>query len=71
MPTSSENNVNDIVIGDENGDVSLISNNQVFLKHNFGSPITNIEITKDMSKYIYIDFYYYQYIKIYICVKKK
>jgi len=48
MPTSSDNNVNDIVIGDENGEVSLISNNQVFLKHNFGSSITNIEITKDM-----------------------
>jgi len=52
MPTSSDNNVNDIVIGDENGEVSLISNNQVFLKHNFGSSITNIEITKDMSKYL-------------------
>eukprot|EP00833_Pecoramyces_ruminatium_P003671 jgi/Orpsp1_1/1177703/evm.model.c7180000062522.2 len=48
MPNSSENNVNDIVIGDENGEVSLISNNQVFLKHNFGSSITNIEITNDM-----------------------
>ncbi|ORY75215.1 hypothetical protein LY90DRAFT_502223 [Neocallimastix californiae] len=54
MPTSSENNVNDIVIGDENGDVSLISNNQVFLKHNFGSPITNIEITKDMTNKVEI-----------------
>jgi len=49
MPTSSENNVNDIVIGDENGEVSLISNNQVFSKHYFGSSITNIEITKDMG----------------------
>lgn len=54
MPTSSENNVNDIVIGDENGEVSLISNNQVFSKHYFGSSITNIEITKDMVNNIEI-----------------
>ncbi|ORX77507.1 hypothetical protein BCR32DRAFT_295585 [Anaeromyces robustus] len=48
IPNSSDNKVNDIVIGDENGEISLISNNQVFLKHNFGTSITNIEITKNM-----------------------